>query len=248
MKLTVVGSGTGIPSPYRASPSYLLELPGQLILIDIGPGTVRRLSELNVSLNDIDAICCTHFHPDHIADLVHFLFASKNPENPRKKHLSLFGAPKLSSFLESLYEAYENVFRPSFPLDVVPLEDAQHDDVHFRLFTLPLFHTPHSIGYRFEIEKKAVVFSGDTDVCDNLIALAREADLFILECSFPDALKVQGHMTPSECGKVAQEAGVHKLLLSHFYPPCEKVDLIASCQKFYSGEILLASDSLRVDV
>lgn len=248
MELCVVGSGTGIPSPKRASPGYLLKLPHQTLLIDSGPGTVRRLSELGLTLHDIDALCYTHFHPDHIADLVHFFFASKNPQDPRKKPLTLLGGPGIQSFYEKLLDVYEGVFRPVFPLSIFELADSQHDDAHYRLFTLPLLHTPHSIGYRFEAEGKTVVFSGDTDVCENLVTLAREADLFIVECSFPDSLKVQGHLVPSECGQLAERAKAKKLLLSHFYPPCETADLVGACRPFYSGEILLASDSLKLKV
>lgn len=248
IELSIVGSGTGVPSPKRASPSTLLKLPHRTLLIDSGPGTVRRLSELGVTLHQIDALCYTHFHPDHIADLVHFLFAARNPQDPRKKPLTLFGAPGIQSFYEKLLDAYEGIFRPVFPLSFVELEDAQHDDAHFRLFTLPLQHTPHSIGYRFEAEGKVIVFSGDTDVCENLVTLARGADLLVLECSFPDALKVQGHLVPTECGKIAKKASVKKLLLSHFYPPCEEADLLGACRKHYAGEILIASDSLKVKV
>lgn len=246
IELCVVGSGTGIPSPKRASPSYLLTLSHHTLLIDSGPGTLRRLSELGLSLHDIDALCYTHFHPDHISDLVHFFFASKNPLDPRKKLLKLFGGPGIRTFYEKLLDTYEGVFRPSFPLSIFEFGGTQHDEAHFRLFTLPLSHTPHSIGYRFETEGKSVVFSGDTDVCDNLVELARGADLFVLECSFPDSLKVQGHLTPSECGQIAQRANARKLLLTHFYPPCEGADLLGACRKFYSGEILLASDSLKL--
>ncbi len=244
----VVGSGTGVPSVKRASPSYLLRLSNQMLLVDLGPGTLRRLAELEVRIQEIDGICCTHFHPDHIADLVHFFFASKNPMDPRKKPLTLFAAPKIRSFYDELLYAYEGVFRPDFPFSIVTLEDSQHDEAHFRLFTLPILHTPHSIGFRFESEGKVVVFSGDTDVCDNLVTLAHGADLFVLECSFPDSMKVQGHLVPKECGQLAQKAEVKRLLLSHFYPPCEGADLVGACKKFYTGEILLASDGLRVRV
>lgn len=248
IEICSVGSGTGVPSPKRASPSSLLRLPQKTVLIDSGPGTMRRLAELGISLHDIDVLAYTHFHPDHIADIVHFFFAARNPQDPRKKPLALFGGPGIHSFYEKLLDLYEGILRPPFPLSVMELEDTQHGDVHFRLFTLPLLHTPHSIGYRFEAEGKVVVFSGDTDVCENLITLARGADLLVLECSFPDALKVQGHLTAGECGQIAQKAGVQKVLLSHFYPPCEKADILGECRRHYKGEVILASDSLRIKV
>ena len=52
---------------------------------------------------------------------------------------------------------------------------------------------------------KSIVYSGDTDYCPELIELADNCDLLILECSFPDDMKVEGHLTPSEAGKIAAE-------------------------------------------
>ncbi|MFH1858416.1 MAG: ribonuclease Z [Candidatus Omnitrophota bacterium] len=248
IELCVVGSGTGIPSPRRASPAFLLSWPQKTLLIDAGPGTVRRLAELGVTLHEIDGLFFTHLHPDHVADLIHFFFASRDPFDPRKKGLVLFGARRLRAFYEKQLEIYEGAFEPPFPVSFVELQETQRDEAHFRLFTLPLSHTPHSLGFRFEIQGKVVVFSGDTDVCENLVALAHGADLLVLECSFPNALKVPGHLIPRECGQIATRSSVKKLLLTHCYPPCDQADVLGECRAHFSGEILLATDSLRVRV
>jgi ribonuclease BN (tRNA processing enzyme) len=93
-----------------------------------------------------------------------------------------------------------------------------------------------------------VAYSGDTDFCENAVILARGADLFICESALPDGMKVEGHLTPSLAGKIATEAGVKKLLLTHFYPECESVDIEAQCRKTYNGPLILASDLMIVDV
>jgi len=93
-----------------------------------------------------------------------------------------------------------------------------------------------------------VVYSGDTDASENLITLARDADLLICESALPDELKTEGHLTPSLAGKMAQQAGVKKLVLTHFYPECDKVDIRQQCAKTFSGEIILAKDLMRIDL
>jgi ribonuclease BN (tRNA processing enzyme) len=106
-----------------------------------------------------------------------------------------------------------------------------------------------SRGYRFEFANgKSLVVSGDTDYCDGMIDLGREADLMILECSMPDDMKVQGHMTPSECGKLAQKANCRKLCLTHFYPVCDQKDVRKKCLAEYGGELFLAEDLMEFNI
>jgi ribonuclease BN (tRNA processing enzyme) len=72
--------------------------------------------------------------------------------------------------------------------------------------------------------------------------MGRGADLLVLECSFPNERKIQGHLTPKLAGKVAKEAEAKKLVLTHFYPPCDEADIISQCREEFSGEIVLAED------
>mgnify|MGYP002063773843 CR=1 FL=1 len=81
-----------------------------------------------------------------------------------------------------------------------------------------------------------------------LMALAREADLLICEAARPDEDPVRGHLTPSLAGRMATEAGVRRLMLTHFYPDCENVDLVAQCRRTYAGPVLLARDLMTLKV
>jgi ribonuclease BN (tRNA processing enzyme) len=90
------------------------------------------------------------------------------------------------------------------------------------------------------------VYSGDTDESDSLAELARGADLLVCEASNP--FKVPGHLTPAEAGRLAARAGVKRLLLTHFYPPCDTVDVVALATREFGGEIFKAEDGLRVEV
>ncbi|HEY9073584.1 MAG TPA: MBL fold metallo-hydrolase, partial [Desulfobaccales bacterium] len=107
----------------------------------------------------------------------------------------------------------------------------------------PTNHIEGSLAFRLEAESRSLVYSGDTDVSDSLVALAQGADLLVLEASFPS--KVPGHLTPTEAGRLAARAGVGRLLLTHFYPPCDAVDVVALAAQEFSGEILRAEDGLK---
>ena len=106
-----------------------------------------------------------------------------------------------------------------------------------------------SRGYRFECTQgKILAVSGDTDYCDEMIALGKEADLMILECSVPDNMKLKGHLTPTECGKLGKKANCRKLCLTHFYPVCDQKDLREKCSNEYVGELFLAEDLMEFEL
>ncbi len=105
------------------------------------------------------------------------------------------------------------------------------------------------LSYRFEsTDKRSIVFSGDTDYCESIISLGQGADILVLECSLPDELKVDGHLSPSFAGEIATKAKCKKLVLTHFYPLCEKYDLIEECRKTYSGDVVLAEDLMKITI
>ncbi|MDY6953524.1 MAG: MBL fold metallo-hydrolase, partial [Thermodesulfobacteriota bacterium] len=92
----------------------------------------------------------------------------------------------------------------------------------------------------------SVVYSGDTDLCENLVTLAKDADLLVCESALPDEMKVPGHLTPSLAGHIATRAGVKRLVLTHFYPECDTVDVFAQCRKTYQGDLVLAEDLMEI--
>jgi ribonuclease BN (tRNA processing enzyme) len=59
---------------------------------------------------------------------------------------------------------------------------------------------------------------------------------------------VEGHLTPSEAGRIATMARVKKLLLIHFYPEALRKDIAGECRKAYKGELILGRDMLTVSI
>jgi ribonuclease BN (tRNA processing enzyme) len=251
-QLIFLGSGTGVPSVDRASPAILLKLPEAKVLIDLGPGTLRQLAKVSISITEIDYILLTHLHPDHSADLAPFLFATKYPpylNNRRPIHL--LAGTDFELFYKRLKNLYGHwIALPPGLLRYISLPQDRPKEKGFPSFSLqsrPVAHTSSSLGFRITLPKrKVLVFSGDSDYSTTLVELARKADLLVLECSFPEGEKVDGHLTPSLAGRIAREAGVKQLLLTHFYPECQDQDLIGPCAREYRGKILLAGDFLTI--
>jgi ribonuclease BN (tRNA processing enzyme) len=114
------------------------------------------------------------------------------------------------------------------------------------ILSAPTNHTAGSLAFRVEADGRSLVYSGDTDLSDSLVDLARGVDLLVLEAANP--FKVPGHLTPTEAGRLAAQAGAARLLLTHFYPPCDAVDVVALAAQEFSGEILRAEDGLSLTV
>ncbi len=250
--VTILGSGTIVPSLRRSTCSFLLEAAGMKLLFDIGPGTMRRLLEAGVTIGEIDLLLLSHLHPDHSGELVSFLFAAKYPETYRRRRpFTLAGARGLRKFFDGLTAVYGDwIILPEDLFSLRELDNRKPDALaagRMAVRSRPVAHTESSIGYRVEVPGGiTVAYSGDTDLCDGLVKLARNADLFICECSVPDAMKVTGHLTPSEAGKAAARAGARRLVLTHFYPECDGADIETQCRMTWKGPLTLAEDLMVI--
>ncbi|RMH77480.1 MAG: hypothetical protein D6681_20910, partial [Calditrichaeota bacterium] len=112
----------------------------------------------------------------------------------------------------------------------------------FRLIWNRVIHNQESLGFRFEIENRVIAFSGDSGYCQDLIRLCKDADVAVLECSHTDELAVKGHLSPSLAAKVAENAGVKRLILTHFYPDALEGDPLSVARKYFSGPVQIAND------
>ena len=252
MEIIILGSGTGLPSPDRASPSLALLLAGNPVLFDIGPGTLRQLSRIGIRHDKIGHIFISHFHPDHTADLIHFLFATRNPPVlAKRKPFTISGPLGLKEFLKRLQKAYgEWITLPPKTMKLEELQVQKPDKKTygaFHIISQPVKHTPRSLAYRVVLPSgKNFVYSGDTGFCPEIVDLALGSDLLILDCSFPDGDEVEGHLTPSRAGEIATLAGVNRLLLTHFYPEVLATDIVKQCRRTYAGQLTLGSDLLHL--
>lgn len=250
MEVTIVGSGTGVPSLKRSSPGIIVGVKEENLLFDSGPGIMRKLMELNLTYHDIDRIFYTHLHTDHINDLAAFLFATKNSFSLRRKDLEIIGPAGLKLFYQKLQELYGDVICiHSYQITLNEVLDATINYNNYCLITKSLVHTSSSIGYRIEDAKgNTIVYSGDTDYCPEIVSLASKANLLILECSLPDNMKVKGHLSPSIAGRIASEANCQKLVLTHLYPVCDSYNIEAECRKVFSGDVTVAYDLMKIRV
>ncbi|MDX9785755.1 MAG: MBL fold metallo-hydrolase [Desulfobacterales bacterium] len=251
-RITILGSGTCVPSLARSACAVLVETGEAKILLDVGPGTMHRLLKAGLRVFEISHLFLSHFHPDHTGELVSFLFANKYPEKVlRSGPLTLVAGKGIHTFFNGLRAVYgEWIELPSPFFDILSMDTAGANSIQFqgiRVDSMPVDHRPESLAYRITgVDGRSVVYSGDTDMSENLINLARNADVLICEAALPDALKTPGHLTPSLAGSIAARAGVKQLVLTHFYPECDRADMLGQCRKTYDGPVALAKDLMRL--
>ena len=251
--LTVLGSASCVPSPVRFPSSYLLSLPAERFLVDLGSGALQRLSQTDVSYNQIDRVFVSHGHPDHLASLLPLLQAlNHTPGYTHNRALSVYAPKEVEKILESSFEIYPKL-RPLFPFRFVRLSDGDKIEGNgWKGYVRSLKHSAETMGLRIEVGDRTFTYSADSGRCDELIELARDADLAVLECSFRSSRTSATHLTTSDVGLIAKESRVRKLLLTHFYPevlelPKEKIEEEVRSSGF-SGELLLAEDLMKVNV
>ncbi len=262
MKITVLGSGTAAPRLDRNMSGYLLEADGKKILFDSGAGTIRQLLKLKINLLNIDNIFYTHLHNDHVNDLGAIIW-SNNYGIKRKKPLNIHGPKGFKKYFKILMEKILKPTKLNYKIKVkeiwngsiikIPINRTNNKIIsknknNMIIKSIKSEHTDASVSYGIEYNNRSIVYSGDTDYSDEIIKISKNADLLILECSHPDNMKAKGHLTPFLCGKIAAKANVKKLVLTHFYPEADKVDIKKQCSRTFNGKIVLARDFMSIEV
>jgi ribonuclease BN (tRNA processing enzyme) len=109
-------------------------------------------------------------------------------------------------------------------------------------------HTPESVAYSIERGDRRIVYTGDTGPDDALADWARGCDLLVCECSLPSSMAIKEHLTPEQCAALAARAKPRHVVLTHFYPPVERVDIRAAMAAQFAGPVTLGRDGWRIEL
>jgi ribonuclease BN (tRNA processing enzyme) len=252
LEITVVGSGTVVPRLERRQSCVVVVAGGQTLFFDLGSGAVRGMLHSGLDPFAVDRIFFTHLHPDHTVDVVPLLFAI-NYGDPQKRSrpLHVTGPEPFLRFWRSVMEVWGDWMTGDYAALVSELPSACRSSIDLagcRLSWAPAKHRRESIAYRLDAEDGAFVYTGDTEYSESVVELARGADTLLIECSFPDEAPVAGHLTPSGVARVASEANVRRVILTHIYPAVEGLDLVSEVGRGFDGEVILAEDGLKFTV
>lgn len=262
----------------RSNPSTLILINDVPYLVDCGYGTSRQLLTAGVSLNKLRYLFITHHHSDHNLEYGPLLYNAwitglpvqidaYGPAGLRKMTTDFFNYQKFDIDTRIVDEG-----RPD-PRKLVTAHEfsspglvLQNADVKVSSFLVRHPPIKQSYAYRFDAKDRSVVISGDTAYVPELAVFARGADVLIHEVMYlpgvenllkrlPNAKRLREHLMaahtlPEDVGKIAQQAGVNTLVLSHFVPgddPSITDDQWADgARKFFKGRVIVGKDLLEI--
>ena len=252
---TVIGAGSILPrAGYGCSGYALSTRTGESVtLVDCGPGTIRSLAACGLRLADVRRVLVSHFHPDHCLDLLALAFARGNPafEAPP---LELVGPRGLRELLDDPPARIARwvTFEDTRVTEVEPAGEVQRLERDGRTLSwVATGHTPEAVAWRVDLEDGAsVAYTGDTGEVPQVAELARDVELLVCECSFPDPADSgeegpEKHLTPTSAARLARDAGCERLLLTHFYPSNDPERAAERAAATFAGRIELARDGSR---
>ncbi len=241
-----------MPCTERRQSCLVAETESEMLVFDLGNGAMRGMLRAGIDPLSVDRIFLTHFHPDHTTDIVPLLFSIKyGAQTPRTHTLSICGPKPFREFWTAITSAWGEFVVGDYPIELseLPRECVSPIDLPgSRLSWAPAEHRPESIAYRLDSESGSLVYTGDTEYAGTVVALARGAHTLIVECSFPDDSPVPGHLTPAGAARIAREADVERVVLTHLYPPVDNAFLPSEVARGFDGEVVVAKDGLKLEL
>jgi len=252
MRLTVLGSGTAVPSGSRNSAGYFVELPDARVMLDCGAGTVHALARYGLPWEQMTHLFVSHFHIDHVGEMPSLLFAFRHGmKTDRQEPLTIVGPSGLECVVEGLKKAFgSRYFETSFPINMQIVAPGQRLTLG-KDSTLSVAKTPHtdeSLAVRIEGRGRALCYTGDTGYSHDLAGFFSNADVLISECSFLEPRKDKRHLSVKEAARLADRSRAKKLMVTHFYFDVDEAELKAELEREYSGEVIIGRDGLIVDL
>lgn len=243
VKVTVLGSAGSHPGNGRACSSYLVSAGDHHLLLDCGNGSVANLLDA-VDPAELDAVIISHLHPDHFVDLYGLHYALRfHPTGSRKVDVyAPAGARELMT--SPLIGDSADSFVAHLPVHVAAAGDRlQLGPFEVALYTA--YHPIETLASRIVVDGRIIAYSGDSAFTPDLVTCALDADLFICDSTWVsrDAPFPEGvHMTGTEAGTLAGDAGVERLMITHVFPQREPEQVAADAETVYDGIVWVARD------
>lgn len=222
-------------------------------MLDLGTGAFANLRRY-ADYDRLGAVVISHMHADHFIDLIPLRYALRYGERRRAAKLPVYLPPGGLAMLRAFASAFPS--EPGAFLDDVyalseydPSQPLAIDGA-----TVRFAHTAHYIpafAMRWERDGASVTYSADTAPDERVVALARETDVFLCEATLRHGAVEQGlrgHSTAADAAAMARDAGVRRLVLTHYGSESTSRDLDEAAREVFGGEILVADDHHSLDL
>lgn len=249
--VTVLGSSGTYSGPNNACSGYLFRSATTSVLLDCGPGTLSKLSEV-MNIDELDGIVVSHEHPDHWLELPVL-------RNAYKYVLGGIIVPLWSTrgVLGALNNLTSHTMADTFP--PTPIRDAQHFEIgDLRFTTSRTDHPVETMAVHIEtvhIETEhietadhppsrhsGVIYSADTGPEWTPAVFGVAPSVFICEATFFDGEAPENpvHLTALQAGQAAVDCDAQSLVVTHVLPGNDPQRAVDEAALAYGGPITSA--------
>ena len=279
-RLILLGtSGGPRPRRTRSAPAQVVIVNGAAYAVDCGDGVARQLVLAGVPLAALAHVFVTHHHSDHNADYGNLLLLAWTAglrtrvdtwgPPPLEKMTDLFLQMNEYDIATRIADEARVPLKPLIVVHELTAGGVLFEDANVRVTAALVDHPPvvPAFAYRFDSSDRSIVISGDTRVSQSLIALARGADVLVHEVYFNETAvdrlvagvgnaarlkeSIMSHHTSAvDAGRVARDAGVKTLVLSHFVPADDAAITdemwVDAARTYFKGEVVMGKDLLEL--
>jgi len=278
-RLILLGTGGGpTPKANRSAPANAVVVDGVIYIVDCGSGVARQMVLAGLSLTALRRVFITHHHSDHDADYGNLLLLAW--ESDLAHRVDSYGPPPLTRMTRQFLQLNDydiqtrsaDEGRPPLAPLIIPHEISGDGlvirDDKVTVTAALVDHPPvrPALAYRFDCPDRSIVFSGDTRPSQNLVRLAKGADVLVHEVMYlpaldrlisaePNARTLRAHLlaahtSTDDVGKIATQAGVKTLVLSHFVPGGEPAipDEVwrDAVKPHFAGDLIVGRDLMEL--
>ena len=219
ISITPLGCSAMYATAEVAASGYVVDVDGFTLWLDAGGGTWQRLVEL-MDFANVDAVLLSHRHPDHTIDAFQF-FHARLYGGREFARIPLWAPPETIERITAFSPELEETF------GITAIEGGGVLDIGgAKASFVDMKHSAQTCGVRFEHDGSVVAYTSDTGPGSDFHALGHDADVVICEATFQDSDQPwwEGHMSATQAGRMANEVGASRLVLTHL-PPRRDLDL-----------------------
>jgi ribonuclease Z len=283
MEISILGAGTPTPSAQNWGSSFVVHLEEQRIMFDCGPGATSKMVKDGTLPTEVGTVFLSHLHFDHVVDVPALLLSRWDQGAGLIQPIEVYGPPPTGRFIEDIVGP-DGLFRDDIRARIelpgsqavfmnrggtLPRGRPQHDTTEMdpgdeargEGWKVTAAFAQHAqpfldcLAYRIDTDFGSIVFTGDTEPCESVTALARGADMLFSMCwdleeSMVANREHAGQTGSTGAGQMAAEADVKALVLVHHGPQLDDSGLraaaLAEASSSYDGEVIFGDEGMRL--
>jgi ribonuclease BN (tRNA processing enzyme) len=250
MRLTIVGCAGSYPNPDSSASCYLIEHDGVRIVLDLGNGSLGDLQQYVDPLDEsaLAGVVLSHCHVDHCADVASLYVMRHYGPTPATTQLPLVGPSDTRERIAAVYGMSDPV-QLDEQFDVRTLGAGPLAIGPFLIEAVPAAHPVEAYSIRVTADGMSITYSGDTAPTRELVDLARGTDIALFEASFVGTANPPNlHLTGAEAGRIAREADVGLLVLTHHVAWNDEAEVLAEAVAEFDGPVEQARPGMTIDL